>query len=231
MNTLKMDEWTEGEKANNNFFGNAVGIDMQLDELKIYLKEVHNFIKITYINLQSDRIHGLDSETLENLSYHFEHTQGEILRKSIIISIVILLEAEIDTYCEDFRKHKKLSIGYNNFKGDLLEKFKTFTSKLLQSDFNFQGILWQDIVGLYEIRNSLVHNSGLVSDFGKRKTIENFICRNKSFEIDDNERIIISHQACLESIKIVETFFNEITDFALRVFPDRHHYINGTEPF
>lgn len=227
-----MVEWTEGERANINFFGNAVGIDMQLDELKVYLNEVQNFIKITHINLQSNRFQDLDSEALENLKYHFEHTQGEILRKSIIISIVILLEAEIGTYCKDFRKHKKLSIGYNDFKGDLLDKFKTFTSKLLQADFNFQGTLWQDIVGLYDIRNSLVHNCGLVSDFGKRKTIESFISRNKSFEIDDNERIYISHQACLDSIKIVEMFFNEITDFALRVFPDRHQYIDdATGPF
>ena len=102
----------------------------------------------------------------------------------------------------------------------------------MQSDFNFQETLWQDIVGLYEIRNSLIHNRGLVSDFGKRKTVEIFIARNKSFEIDDNDRIFISHQACIDSINIVETFFNEITDFALRVFPERHQYIdNGTDPF
>lgn len=228
-----MAEWTEGEKANNNFFGNAVGIEMQLDELKVYLNEVHSFIKITHINLQSDKMNGLDSETLENLKYHFEHTQGEILRKSIIISTVILLESEIDTYCKDFREYKKLPIGYNDFKGDLLDKFKMFSSKLLQSDFNFQGTLWQDIVGLYEIRNSLVHNCGLISNFGKRRTIENFISRNKSFEIDeDNDRINISQQACIDSLQIIETFFNEITNFALRTFPDkRQHSQNEKEPF
>ena len=227
-----MAELTEGEKANNNFFGNSVGIHMQLDELKVYLNEVHSFIKITNLNLQSDRMKGLDSETLENLKYHFEHTQGEILRKSIIISTVILLESEIDTYCKDFRKYKKIAVGYNEFKGDLLDKFKIFSSKLLQSDFNFQGALWQDVVGLYEIRNSLVHNCGLVSDFGKRKTIESFISRNKSFKIDENERICISHQACIDSINIIETFFNDLTGFALTVFPDKHQYIeDGKEPF
>lgn len=227
-----MAEWTEGEMANNNFFGNAVGIDMQLDELKVYLNEVHSFIKITHINLQSDRMRGLDSETLENLKYHFEHTQGEILRKSIIISTVILLESEIDTYCKDFRKHKKLSIGYNDFKGDLLDKFKIFTSKLLQSDFNFQGTLWQDIVGLYEIRNSLVHNCGLVSDFGKERQSKVLLLETNHLKLTTMREYVFHAQACLDSIKIVETFFNEITDFALRVFPDRHQYIDdGTEPF
>ena len=227
-----MVEWTDKEKANNDFFGNAVAINMQLDELKVYLNEVHSFIKLTHLNLQSDKMKGLDDDTLENLKYHFEHTQGEILRKSIIISTAILLESEIDTYCKDFRKHKKLSISYNDFKGDLLSKFKTFFLKILQSDFDFQGVLWQDIMGLYEIRNSLVHNYGLVSDFGKRKTVENFINRNKSFKVDDNDRICISQQACLDSIKIVETFFNELTNFALKNFPHRHQYVDsGTEPF
>jgi len=227
-----MAEWTQGEKANNNFFGNMVGVDMQLDELKVYLNEVHSFIKITHINLQSDKVKGLDTDTLENLKYHFEHTQGEILRKSIIISIVILLEAEIDTYCQDFKKYKNLAIGFRDFKGDLLDKFKTFLTKILYTDFDFQGTLWQNIVGLYEIRNSLVHNCGLVSDFGKRRTVENFVQRNQAFEIDDNERICISHQACVDSIRILETFFNEITKFALTVFPDKHQFVDdGSEPF
>lgn len=217
-----MRPFTDIEKANNNFFGNLVGVDMQLDELKVYLNEVHNFIRITNVHLHTDKVKGLDYDTLENLKYHFEHTQGEILRKSIIISIVILLEVEIDTYCEDFKKHKNIAVSYRDFRGDLLDKFKLFSVKLLASDFDFQSSLWQDIVGLYEVRNSLVHNKGLISDFGRRKTVENFIKRNKSYSVDDNDRILISHQACLDSIKIVETFFEQITQFAFKVFPDRY---------
>jgi hypothetical protein len=213
---------TDIEKANNTFFGNLVNIDMQLEELKVYLNEVHNFIKITNVHLNSDRESELDYHTLENLKYHFKYTQGEILRKSIIISTVILLEAEIDTYCEDFKTHKNISVSYREFRGDLLDKFKLFSVKLLNSDFNFQGSLWNDVIGLYEVRNSLVHNNGLTSNFGKRKTIENFIKRNQSYAINENEKIIISHQACLDSITIVEKFFEEITLFALRTFPDRY---------
>ncbi len=227
-----MRPYTEVEIANNNFFGNIVGVDMQLDELRVYLNEVHNFIRITNVHLQTDKVKGLDSDTLENLKYHFEHTQGEILRKSIVISIAIILETEIDTYCEDFKKHKRLAIGYKDFKGDLLDKFKTFSTKLIFSDFDFQETLWQNVVGLYEIRNSLVHNSGLVSNFGKRKTIESFIQRNKSFSIDDNERIQISQQGCLDAIQIVDEFFREITEFAFRTFPDRYKYDGeGSELF
>jgi hypothetical protein len=215
-------EFTEIEKANNNFFGNLCSIDMQLDELKVYLNQVHNFISTTHLKLQSNKIKGLDQDSLDNLKYHFEHTQGEVLRKSIIISIVILLEAEIDTYCQDFKRYKKTLVSYKDFRGDILDRFKMFSTKVLESDFDFSSIIWQDILGLYEVRNSLVHNSGLVSDFGKRKTVESFINRNKSFSIDEYARIIISHEACMDSIQIVEKFFELIIGFAFKVFPDRY---------
>lgn len=227
-----MAEFTKDEKAHINFFGNAVEVDMQIEELKVYLEEVHNFIKITHVNLQSNKVIGLDTETLENLKYHFEHTQGEILRKSIIISTVILLENAIDEYCKTFKEYGKLKIGYGELRGDLLSRFKIFSSKILNSNFDFQSTLWQDVKGLYEIRNSLVHNYGLVSDFGKRKTVDEFVKRNRSFEIDDNDRICISHKACLDSIEIVWSFYTEITDFALGIFPKPEpKQTDGKPPF
>lgn len=219
-----MKPYTPIEKANNHFFGNIVSIDMQLDELKVYLTEVHSFIRITNINLQSDKLKNLDNEALENLRYHFQHTQGNILMTSIIISIVILLENEIHNYCEDFKFHRNTLVGYRDFRGDLLDKFKLFSIKILQSDFNFQSSTWQDIIGLYEVRNSLIHNKGLLTDFGKRNIIETFIKRNNSFSIDENERIVITQQACMNCINIVETFFEEITKFAFKVFPDRYKH-------
>jgi len=216
-----MEEIHEVGRPNLTFFGNNVGTAMLLDEIKVYLDEVHNFIRVTNINLNSNKINGLDVETLETLQYHFEHTQGEILRKSIVISIIIILESEIAVYCDTFKRFKNIAVSFKDFRGDLLDRFKLFSIKLLSSDFDFQSSLWQNIVGLYEIRNSLVHNSGSVSGFGKRKTIENFVKRNNSFSLDDNDQIIITHQGCLDSIQIVEKFFDEITEFAFRVFPEK----------
>lgn len=230
-----MAEWTEGEKANNNFFGNAVEIDVKLDELIFMLNDLNELVNGKRESLENqllDNINDATREKIEATLYYYQNQPTFFLIEAIFLSLIILLENEIDTYCKDFRNYKKLSIGYNDFKGDLLDKFKIFSSKILHSDFDFQGTDWQNIVGLYEIRNSLVHNRGLVSDFGKRKTIESFVSRNKSFEIDDNDRVCISHKGCLDSIRIVEIFFNKLADFALRVFPDKHQYVDdGTEPF
>jgi hypothetical protein len=214
-----MKQYTDIEKANINFFGNWCGVTMQIEELESYLNEVHKFIEVTNYHLQTDKIKGYDTDTLDNLKYHYEHTHGNILRKSIIISTVILLESEIDSYCQDFQKHYKLKVSYKDFKGDLLDKFKSFSGKLVDSTFDFNSTLWQDIVGLYEVRNCFIHNCGSLDNFGKRKTIESFVQRHQSFAITDNEFVEVSHKGCLDSTKIIHDFLKEITTFAFKCFP------------
>jgi hypothetical protein len=214
-----MGEFTQIETANINFYGNYCNFSMQLDELKIFLNEVCKFIDITNLNLQNNEIKGHDEETLENLKYHFQYTQGDILRKSIIISLIILLETTADTYCTTFKRFNELKIGYKDLKGDLLDRFKSFSVKVLGSSFDFQSSLWQDIVGLYEIRNSLVHNSGSLENFGKRKSIEDFVKRHKTFSIDDNDWIHISNKGCSEGLAMIDNFVRQVTQFGFNTFP------------
>lgn len=208
-------------KAHTMFFGNWVNITMQIEELDVFLKEVHSFIEKTNFQLDSGLVTELPSDyPLEDLKYHFESTQGEILRKSIIISLAILLESELDQFCEEFKTYKNLSVGHKDFRGDFLDRFKLYSNKITLLGFDFSQILWQDIIGLYEIRNSLIHNSGFISNFGKKTTIENFIKRYQSFIIDDVNRIQISQQACIDSLSIIKEFFNQITHLAFEQFPD-----------
>src|SRR4029079_8812320 len=91
--------------------------------------------------------------------------------------------------------------------------------KVLGSSFDFQSSLWQDIVGLYEIRNSLVHNSGSLENFGKRKSIEDFTKRHKTFSIDENSWIHISNNGCAEGLNIIDNFVRQITQFGFIAFP------------
>jgi len=216
------------------FERNLFYINISLDEFTFLLNDLQELINNKRESLENellDKITDARREQIEKILYYYQNQPTIFLAEATFLSLIILLENEIDTYCKNFRIHKKLTIDYNDFRGNLFDKFKIFSSKILQSDFNFKGSLWQDILGLYEIRNSLVHNGGLISDFAKRKTIESFIGRNKLFRIDD-ERVCISHQSCLDSIKIVEVFFKKLTDFALKVFPDKHQCTdNETELF
>lgn len=171
----------EAEMANITVFGDYCNFDMELEEIRIFLNEVEKFINITHLHLQANNIKGYDEGTLENLKYHFQHTQGTILKKSILISLIIVLEERIDTYCEMFKKYKQLKVGYKDFKGDLLERFKNYCTKVLDSDFDFQSKLWQDIVGLYEIRNCLVHHSGVVENLQRGSQLKILLNEIKRF--------------------------------------------------
>lgn len=67
---------------------------------------------------------------------------------------------------------------------------------------------------------SILNNLGIIF-FGKKKT-EEFIRRNPSFEISDNDFIEITQQACLLGLECIDNFYVEITKFALEVYPDFH---------
>lgn len=213
-------KYTDEQIAYIRFLGNSAEFSGQVRELQSYLNEVQKFIEVTNHHLQNDRIKGHDFQTLELLKYHFEFSHGDILRKSIVISTIILLEFGIDLYCKEFREQQKLKIGHQDLKGDLLDRFKFYSIKILNSDFDFNSLLWQDISGLYEIRNCLVHKNGSLQYFGKKKVVEEFVKRNRSFEITESEHLEITHEACMFGLDTINQFYDKITRFAFTVYPD-----------
>jgi hypothetical protein len=214
-----MREFTGAEKSNIMFFGNWADFGMQLDELKIFLEEVETFIAARFEQLKNGADANKHDDDLDNRTYHFEHTQGDILRKSIIISLAILLERTLDVYCDQFKTELKLNISHKDFRGDMLDRFKYYSIKILKSTFDFDSETWRDIVSLYEIRNCLVHNGGSLDRFAKRKTIENYSYLHENFEIE-NDWIYLSQETCMEMIELVDTFIKKINEFSFQIFPD-----------
>ncbi len=217
-----MEKYTDIEKANINFYGNAVSYSMRIDEVKSFLNEIHNFIEKTNKHLKKIKTKKIDPDALEDLKYHFEYTHGDILRKSIIISIIIILSSELNNYCNDFKKHKKLKINYKDFKGDLLERFKNYCLKVLDINLDFESDIWKDIASIYEIRNCLIHNDGCLNNFIKRNLIEDFAKRHNSPEIILDDYLDITNQVCLESISTVEKFLDILTFIAFEHFPGNY---------
>lgn len=215
----KSQKYTSDELANINFYGNYVDISMQLDELESYLTEFQKYIEVTFRHLQSNRISGYDEDTLENLKYHFEYSHGDLLMKSIIISLATMLEINIREFCNDYQKHLGVKIRLQDLKGDLLNRFKLYSNKVLFLNFDFQSELWLYITGFYEIRNCLVHNSGVIENYGKRNVIENFINKSNLFAISDNRYVTLTYKGCIESLKKIEHFFITITEIAFDRFP------------
>lgn len=220
-------KYSQEEWANLMFFGNHVDFSMQLNEVKAFLNEFQKYIEATNHHLRIDDIKEYDIESLDDLKYYFEHTHGDILRRSTVISLVTLLELKIGEYCDEYQKHLKARIRIKDLRGDFLRRFKTYSLKVLDSTFDFQSSLWHYIVGFYEIRNCFVHNGGSLNNYGKRPTIENFISGNKLFEITASDHIDVTFDGCIEAIEKIEHFFVIITEIAFDQFPGRYRSKNA----
>ena len=221
--------YSPSEWANINFYGNYCDFSYHLNEISDYLQEFQNYIQVTNHHLQNGRISGHDEEQLELMKINFQHSHGDILRQSTIISLYILLETEMDVYCKTFKKHSGGQITLSDFKGDLLERFKTYSKKVIEIPFDFGSSLWQFIIGLHEVRNCLVHNNGIIEGFGKRKVIEHFAEHQNLITIGDNYFLDITFNGCKESIEQVDRLFATITELAFDRFPGSYRLKKATE--
>lgn len=227
--TNRPNGYTPDEWANLNFYGDYCDISMELDELLSYLKEFQNYIQVTHHHLESGRISGHDALQLEQMKYNFQHTHGNILRQSTIISLYILFEIGIDRYCRTFSKHLKTKLKATDFKGDVLERFKTYANKVINIPFDFSSDLWNYVVGLHEVRNCLVHSNGIVENFGKRKVIEQFSKRQNLIIIKNDYFIDVTFNGCTESIEQIDRFFVTITELAFDAYPGRYRLKKADE--
>lgn len=227
--TNRPEKYTPEEWGNLNFYGDYCNVSMQLDELLDYLKEFQNYIQVTHHHLENGRISGHDALHLEQMKYNFQHSHGNILRQSTIISLYILLENGIDKYCKTFSKHARTKLKLSDFKGDILERFKTYTTKVAHLPFDFSSDLWSFIVGLHEVRNCLVHNNGIIEGFGKRKVIEHFSKRQNLITIRNDYFVDITFNGCKESIEQVDRLFVTITELAFDKYPGNYRLRKADE--
>ena len=158
----------------------------------------------------------------EEIEARYGESFGEILRKSFVVSLVIFLEQEIGDYCAEFKKHLNLDIGWNYFKGTLLERFKLFSNKLLKLKLNIKNDLWQDLQSIISLRNCLVHSGGwLTTSLDSNRIIE-FSKRKGFLQIQEDGYIEISTETCEQCLQIIKEFIEIIYEHALIYFPGKY---------
>jgi len=212
------------EHANLMFFGNSVYADTRLSELEDFLKEINKFIEKTHKKLKSVNISDISGDKFFELIIQreqYEESFGEILRKSFIVTLVILLEQEIGTYCDELKRQLHLDIGWKDFRGALLDRFKLFVYKFVKLKLSISNNTWEDLHSIVALRNCLVHADGYLKNFSDAKKIIDFSNRYSSLKIQDNF-LQISLRTCEDCLGIVKDFIEAIYDDALLFFPG--HY-------
>ncbi len=199
------------------FFGNSVDASLRLNDLEqfreymdILLARESDFFREAHTDLE-----------IEFLPL-FAETFPPILHSSVIISTAILLEQEMRGYSVALLDAMECKLKFNDLSGSILDRFVTVATKIVNLELELNNVTWQDIVGVFEIRNCLVHAGAQLVDFPKASTIRAFAarhgtpgCSGDALEIDSSTSKIV--------LEVASVFLKDVYDSALALFPKENY--------
>lgn len=211
--------------ANFKFFADYGVATFVLNLLEAFLKEINKFIEETHKRLESLNKSYIkehyEFDEWQVISFGYEEIFGDILRKSFIVTLVILLELLIATYCDEFKRQLHLKIGWKDFRGASLDRFKLFINKLVGIKLSISNNTWRDLHSILALRNCLVHADGCLKNFAEANKIIDFSKRYSSLKIESNY-LFISLRTCEDCLAVVRDFIAAIYGDALLFFPGEH---------
>ena len=157
-------------------------LDCHIQDLKLVLRKTE---EIEFL----DHKESLEEDTL--ISDIFP----DITRKSFIVTLLIALDDQFKTYCEILKDATGQNLKWNDLKGSALERFVTYSEKVCEIKSVYDETTRQELIGLIEIRNCIVHNNSEIEGFSKYRVIENFSKRSEGFNINDGY-IALDLSAC-----------------------------------
>ena len=158
----------------------------------------------------------------------FAETFPPILHSSIIISVAILLEQEIRGYSVALIDSLGLKLKFNDLSGSVLERLRTIITKVAGLNLDQLDVRWDDTVGLFEIRNCLVHAGGDLSDFQRASIVRTFAERHGTPECTDDMMQIDSATSKL-ALEIASDFLDGIYSIALTKFPGHYRSLRRSK--
>ncbi|WP_278183513.1 hypothetical protein [Vibrio misgurnus] len=161
------------------FFGNLVDLDCYVQDLLLILE------KTEHIELDSSFC-GLVHDCFP-----------DVTRKSHIVTVLIVLEREFSTFCDQLKLATGQLLKWNDLKGSAIERFIKYCSIVCGISSPANSINIQDIKGLIELRNCIVHNDSCIEGFSKATVIKQLTSRYDGIGIE-NGYITLSHDACVK---------------------------------
>jgi len=204
---------------NDLFFGNALDASSRLNDLEQFRDYLDGFLKREKVYFREEAHPDLEHEFLPLFSATFP----PILHSSLVVSSVMLIELELRAFAEALRQHLGLPLSMSELQGSLLERFREYAGALAGLDLQFGGDQWADVVGIFEIRNCLVHNYGSFDRFSRRSVIEDFIRRHSVPTVQD-DIIKVDDSTSAKVLQVASGFFDTIYEAALCRFPGRHNW-------
>jgi hypothetical protein len=200
----------KSEFVEMDLFGNIVNVNRRLETMGSFLDASSDFVSQKILELSP-----IDSRD-EALMYYINDF-GNGLRKSFIVTLSSLIDAEMGGFCEAVKKQADLATGWNDLKGTVIERFTQFSTKVAEINMSVSKELWTDVDYLIAVGNCVTKFGGRVSGFSDSGKIKKLAQKHPGLIIMEDS-IIVSPDLCKDFISIVQKFFETIYDDAIRHF-------------
>jgi hypothetical protein len=207
------------------FFGNAVSYSMVFDDLLRYLKDVSQFLDDTAERLKTEPRFEMDGDVeFEVLPETYEQDFRTLLSNSFLVTLVSVLEQELELFCKALAKHCPLELQWSELRGPFLDRAKAYTTKVARLPLTIDDLLSTDIQALIDIRNTIVHSSGVLDESPRSRAIIQ-LCKRCDSIVVEEQRIQTSMAFCKQMTDRVRQFLDAYSTTACLYFQERH---NGT---
>ncbi|HHG3069495.1 TPA: hypothetical protein ACPVW7_004637 [Vibrio parahaemolyticus] len=185
------------------FFGNLVSLNCYVKDLLLILDKTEN------IEL---------SGTSDDFIFD---SFPDVTRKSHIVTVMMVLEREFATFCTQLKLATDQQLKWNDLKGSALERFTKYCSIVcgIESPENSEQL--QDIKGLIELRNCIVHNDSCIDGFSKQATIKQLASRYDGITIEGSY-VSLDYDACIKLTEVAFEFLESWYQKALNHLNPSH---------
>jgi hypothetical protein len=204
--------------VNDLFYGNALDASSRLGDLEQFSDYVDAYLQREQEYFREEAHPDVEREFLPLFSATFP----PILHSSLVSS-VMLVELELRGFSEALREHLSLPLSMSDLQGSLLERFRKYAALLAGLDLQTRDDSWADVVGIFEIRNCLVHSYGSLDRFTRRSIIEEFSRRHGTPKVDGNI-LKVDGATSSKVLSIASGLFDMIYGAALCRFPGQHNW-------
>ncbi|MBI1735189.1 MAG: hypothetical protein HYR51_08450 [Candidatus Rokubacteria bacterium] len=132
------------------FFGNWVDASSRIEDIEKFLEQTESAYQRELKWLEEEGHVDLDIEFVPL----FAETLPPILYTSVVIAAASVLEQELRGICHALRDALKLPLAFNDINGSLIERFRKYSVSLAGLSVDLQDSTWQDILAVYEIRET-----------------------------------------------------------------------------
>jgi hypothetical protein len=112
-------------------------------------------------------------------------------------------------------------LKFNDFSGSVLDRFRTVVTKVARLPLDPDITAWQDMVGLFEIRNCLVHAGANLAEFPKASTVKEFAARHRTPDCS-SQTLQVDRSTSKVALEVASVFLQGIYDIALQAFPGEY---------